>query len=320
MTNLLSTIDLKAASDTLALNTCAWLFPADWYRFLLDVRSPYYTLEGHIRPFHKLSSMGNGTTFGVETLIFTACVKAVGSKRYAVYGDDIIIESELAPKLIRLLRFLGFSVNPDKSFLTGPFRESCGVNYLGNKDITPFYIREVDKRKTVLSHLVNGLALVASPYGSLWVLLKRLCEDFSLVITPYSENTTSGVHVDVSTAHKLKLIRAEKDRHGKPYYMGLQAKQYSTVRRGPRVKVSERSRLFLWHLNALKRPEVPSEDFFLVRGKIFFMPVFYQEMVTAPSMSFKYKLRWSRWRVPAVGAHSRLYAWSDYVTGHSTCT
>jgi hypothetical protein len=59
--------------------------------------------------------MGNGYTFTIETLVFAAICKSIGSRQFSVYGDDIIIETELYEPLVEMLSYLGFEVNKEKS-------------------------------------------------------------------------------------------------------------------------------------------------------------------------------------------------------------
>lgn len=117
----LCTVDLKAASDRLSLNIVHLLFPREWVDFFLDTRSPCWKADnGDLIPYHKLSSMGNGYTFTIETLVFAAICKSLGSKEFSVYGDDIIIETELYADLVDLLSYLGFEVNQEKSHVSIP--------------------------------------------------------------------------------------------------------------------------------------------------------------------------------------------------------
>jgi hypothetical protein len=114
----LATIDLSMASDTLSYNLVAWLLPYPWLKFFSDVRSPLGKLkDGTKIPYAKFSSMGNGATFTIETLIFAAACDAVGASEYTVYGDDIILSSDRSHDLLQLLRFMGFMPNWDKSYL-----------------------------------------------------------------------------------------------------------------------------------------------------------------------------------------------------------
>lgn len=124
-----ATIDLKDASDSILLKLCRFLLPDRVYRFIESSRSQMiYGLDGDYHLVNKVSSMGNGFTFELMTLILLAVSRQLDSSA-SVFGDDIIIAPERAEELIGLLNRVGFVVNVDKTFITGPFRESCGANY-----------------------------------------------------------------------------------------------------------------------------------------------------------------------------------------------
>lgn len=135
-----ATLDLSSASDTVAKQLVFMLLPYDW-AFLLDIsRSSTVLLEGTPVKLEKFSSMGNGFTFPLETLIFWALTSSCSATDFAsVYGDDIVVRTEDVALCTRVLEASGFSLNREKSFWTGPFRESCGVDYLRGIDIRPYY-------------------------------------------------------------------------------------------------------------------------------------------------------------------------------------
>lgn len=144
----LATLDLSAASDSVSLELCKQLFPGDWFDAICATRSPEGTLPDGTRiEYSKVSSMGNGMTFGIETLIFWALISSVielfslSDRRFTVYGDDLIIPTDAVHPVTWVLEALGFSLNRDKSFWSGPFRESCGKHYFRGDDVTPFYVR-----------------------------------------------------------------------------------------------------------------------------------------------------------------------------------
>ena len=145
----LATIDLSSASDTISYELVRWLLPPDWFEAMQIVRSPKGVLaNGSSILYRKFSSMGNGFTFELESLIFWALARSTmdlsgeSDRRLAVYGDDIVLPSSVAPRLIDNLRVCGFETNKDKSFVEGPFRESCGKHFFRGCDVTPLYIRK----------------------------------------------------------------------------------------------------------------------------------------------------------------------------------
>jgi hypothetical protein len=149
ITGGLATIDLSSASDSIHLELVRELLPYDWTEAIETCRSPYCVLpSGELKLLRKVASMGNGFCFELETLIFWALASAVSSlvgasdRRCAVFGDDIIVPDGVAQALLPVLDDCGFSVNVKKTFLQGPFRESCGKHYFRGVDVTPFYVRD----------------------------------------------------------------------------------------------------------------------------------------------------------------------------------
>lgn len=136
------TIDLSSASDSISIGLVRNLLHPEWYYFLNSIRSHSYELNGDLHRYHKFVTMGNGFCFPLETLIFASlCVTAyneVGRKPdYSVYGDDIIVRRSVADRVLSLLGTCGFKANLDKTFLQGPFRESCGTDWFNGVDVRP---------------------------------------------------------------------------------------------------------------------------------------------------------------------------------------
>ena len=144
----LATVDLASASDTVSIELVYDLLGSDWFSFLRKFRTGACDVEGTICQLQKFSSMGNGFTFPLETLLFYGiafgvCVElGLSTQTLSVYGDDIIIDARGYALLHRVLHVVGFEVNSKKSFESGPFRESCGKDYYLGTDIRPLYIKE----------------------------------------------------------------------------------------------------------------------------------------------------------------------------------
>jgi len=167
----LATIDLSSASDTITNSLVMAVLPTEWWSFLDDLRVHYADIDGEIHRLSMFSSMGNGFTFELESLIFWALTRSVArlSKkkgRISVFGDDIIAPTSIAPRIARVFSWFGFTVNLKKSAWSGKFRESCGGHYFDGEDITPFYLREPIASKTHVIHMLNRLLLWDS-YGYL---------------------------------------------------------------------------------------------------------------------------------------------------------
>lgn len=141
-----ATIDLSSASDTVSLGVVRLLFPEEWFDFLLGLTTGKVQSGTDAIELHKFSSMGNGFTFELESLLFWSLAKACSEllkleSEVSVYGDDIIIGSQAYTLLTGVLTELGFFVNTEKSFAAGPFRESCGADWFKGIWIRPFYVK-----------------------------------------------------------------------------------------------------------------------------------------------------------------------------------
>lgn len=153
-----ATLDLSNASDTVSRVLVKLLLPHDWHEVLSFLRSP--VTSGVLSPtgkpgcavLEKFSSMGNGYTFELETVLFSAiaiyCSRLKGydgrlGKDVFVFGDDIIIKDDVTKDLTAMLAFLGFRVNDEKSFSgLSPFRESCGADFYNGVDVRPAYLKD----------------------------------------------------------------------------------------------------------------------------------------------------------------------------------
>lgn len=139
-----ATLDLKSASDTISTELVYTLLPVDWALALDVCRSSKVELDGRTIQLEKFSSMGNGFTFPLESLIFWALSSCASDDNFAsVYGDDIIVTTRNVDAVKRILTTLGFTLNAKKSYWSGPFRESCGADYFRGIDIRPCYQKDL---------------------------------------------------------------------------------------------------------------------------------------------------------------------------------
>lgn len=184
----LATLDLSSASDSISDALVSLLLPHQWYSCLDDLRSHYVEVRGEEHSCEMFSSMGNGFTFELESLLFFAIAKTVayftGTRgTISVYGDDIIVPVEIYAPLVEVLDFFGFSVNLEKSYSKGPFRESCGGHYWNGEDITPFFVKEPILTLSDLIHCLNQIrkwsgnefhGLLSHDFELLWFELAQL--------------------------------------------------------------------------------------------------------------------------------------------------
>lgn len=154
------TIDLSNASDTVCRLLVKLLLPSDWYDVLDAIRSHYTFIGGRWVPLEKFSSMGNGFTFELETLLFCALLHGVGCKvgeDTFVYGDDIICPSEKSADALAILQYSGFTPNARKTFTQGYFRESCGGDFYLGQAVRPYYLKEIPCDAADWISVANGL-------------------------------------------------------------------------------------------------------------------------------------------------------------------
>lgn len=103
----------------------------------------------------KFAPQGSATTFPLQSIIYsiialasvlyargwsvsTATLK-LAAKEVLVFGDDTIIPADAGERYVEMLTYLGFFVNPSKTYGTGRFRESCGCEAYAGVDVTPAY-------------------------------------------------------------------------------------------------------------------------------------------------------------------------------------
>lgn len=162
------TIDISTASDTVAYQLVKLLLPEDWFDLLDSLRSPQTYIQGRWHTNQKFSSMGNGFTFELETLLFFAIArtvsKLIGQPKalIKVYGDDIIVSTTVAGSLVNALRFFGFITNQRKTYIDDiPFRESCGSDYYCGIPVRSHYVKSLPKEPTDWIKLANGIRRMA---------------------------------------------------------------------------------------------------------------------------------------------------------------
>lgn len=176
--NSVATLDLSSASDTISYNLVMELLPVDWFEILSSLRTGEVAYKDELIQLNKFSSMGNGYTFELESLIFYCLAYGISQVRdrtfdLTVYGDDLICNPLLARDISELFPSFGFSFS-EKSYFDGNFRESCGGDYLLGNDIRPFFVKDTLSYATCVS-MYNFL--VRKPHfdlhGRVRTLLKK---------------------------------------------------------------------------------------------------------------------------------------------------
>jgi hypothetical protein len=159
----LATIDLSDASDRVPVGYALYMFRSnpDLKDAIEASRSEYAILPDPLRFLvhqRKFAPMGSALCFPVEAMYFyTICIVALlrehnlpvsvrnvklVSRRVYVYGDDIIVPREHVASVLDHLRKYNCKVNDRKTFYSGKFRESCGVDAYDGHKVTPVYINQ----------------------------------------------------------------------------------------------------------------------------------------------------------------------------------
>lgn len=154
-----ATLDLSNASDRVPLSLINYLFHRQDYLALASTRPVYVWLpNGDKHKMAMLAPMGDGKTFSALTVVcavisLAAILVAKGylparpphievieslAKRIRVFGDDIIVPTEYYSDVCTALEAHNLRVNIRKSFGSGHFRESCGMDAYKGVDVTPF--------------------------------------------------------------------------------------------------------------------------------------------------------------------------------------
>jgi len=210
MDGLTATLDLSEASDRVSNQLVRKM--VDKWPHLHDAidatRSRRAEVPGHgVIRLAKFASMGSALCFPMEAMVFTTLIflgiqrslnvtltrKHVRmlSGQVRVYGDDLIVPSKHVRMIVQTLEHFGARVGLDKSFWTGRFRESCGKEYFGGRDVSITRVRQMlpytitDATGVIsTSSLRNQLYNKGCFYGTVRLLdnlLKRILKEYPIV-------------------------------------------------------------------------------------------------------------------------------------------
>lgn len=186
-TRLLATVDFSSASDSISTEVVRAVLPPRWFQLMDTARSRLGVRDSNVIRWNKFSSMGNGFTFELESLIFFAAASAVSeylgvSGEISVYGDDVIIPVDSYELFSSFSAYLGFRVNPKKSFSSGYFRESCGSHYYDGVDCKPIFLKEKLRNVEAFYKLANSIRLLAHRRNSYRGCCARFRECWSYLL------------------------------------------------------------------------------------------------------------------------------------------
>jgi hypothetical protein len=158
----MASIDLSAASDTISAGLVFSLLRDRPFLRKACFASRARTSDG---PRHRCySTMGNATTFPIMTIVLSALCASVERsfmadffgknrttfrlKRATVFGDDIVCDQHIMPRLLSCLQSLGLVPNANKTYGGRTFKESCGLDLYKQVDVTPLRVTNLFDLKT----------------------------------------------------------------------------------------------------------------------------------------------------------------------------
>jgi len=157
ITNVLGTIDFESASDRVSWQLVQLLFPRVWSAAIADTRCSKILVKDEWVTMFGVSTMGNATTFPVETLVLwslaiasqlvktgdlTLTKRAVSQSGCHTFGDDVIMPASSVDLFLETTKRLRMVPNIAKSYWNKEyFRESCGGDFFHGRDVRVFYLR-----------------------------------------------------------------------------------------------------------------------------------------------------------------------------------
>lgn len=226
----LATIDFSSASDSISLELVRYLLPDRWFQLMDACRSKFGVHTNEACWWEKFSSMGNGFTFELESLIFFCAAKAVTEKVkpensfISVYGDDVIISSQCVDLYSSYCKFLGFTVNLKKSCFSGYFRESCGSYWWDGIDCKPIFLKERVQNVSSIYKLANSVRNFAHRRNNYYGCDRRLLHSWRSLCTwlpkPLRLRTPSTLG-DVGLSSNFDESTPSKAKHGIEGYCAL---------------------------------------------------------------------------------------------------
>ncbi len=195
-----ATIDLSAASDRISCWLVERIFRRNssllnalhatrtrWISNEIDRKSPQF------HKLRKFSCMGSACTFPVQSYVFS--IITIGtilhsrklrwtmanlrriSQEVLVFGDDIVVPIDCWEVLQDVLGHLGLKVNLNKTFGTGKFRESCGVDAFDGTDVTPTYSMtypDVSRPESIISAVATHNNFALRGYSAVMTYIRSI--------------------------------------------------------------------------------------------------------------------------------------------------
>lgn len=150
-----ATCDFSSASDLIALKLSEWLAPPLVAQFLRFSRLGNYKVsdDAPVETIECTATMGCGFCWEWETVVFYTFLQSIRDLHFdyeqipnlslRAFGDDLIYPSEMHQHVLKYASVFGWIVNKDKSFASGPFRESCGGDYHNGLNVRPVFSKNL---------------------------------------------------------------------------------------------------------------------------------------------------------------------------------
>lgn len=285
-----ATLDLSEASDRVSNeHVRSLLANHPWLSAGVDAcRSRKARVPGYFRKpetvieLAKFASMGSALTFPLEAMVFLTVVvlakEQARGRRYKsrntiqreldgarIYGDDIIVPTDIAESVIEYLELYGFKVNTSKSFWTGKFRESCGKEFYDGTNVSITRVRrDFPQSRKDVPEILSLVSLRNQFYqDGLWetarFLEDVLVQHFPIRLFPAIQQTSPLVG-------RYSFLRSSFFMEGDVWDDRLQiplVKGYEVISRLPVSTISGEGALLKWFL---KRGDLPFDEKHLERA------------------------------------------------------
>lgn len=230
LTGLLSTLDQRKASDNILRILCEWLFPHEVFSYMSRITPTTVEIQGVRREVRMMCPAGNGFIFPLQTMLFWALIRGtqvVTQKRsdHWVFGDDVIISTDIYDDVVSVFQAVGLQVNENKSFKSGPFRESCGGDYLYGSNVRPQHVKRIPASTIDWIRIINGIRRVSyynnvstwrsNSFRSFWLRCIRTIPVKERIFCP-KHYGDSGINSEYERLYRLATPRSS-DAEGVKY-------------------------------------------------------------------------------------------------------
>lgn len=238
-----ATIDKSNASDSNHFDQMYFMLDGSrgsrrFRKYIIDYRSYSTKLKSNWFVAYKTSSMGNGFTFELMTLILFGLARQLDPTA-RVYGDDVIIDNMVAEQYLRIIQHLGWIPNLTKTFVNSPLRESCGAFYDDDYGYITCYETKWCENISDVVTLCNKVYLLAKhTKTALKTDFEELHKEFMSVVDPslkgpvYFDTSVLDTHVWSDRA----VREHRKDTYLKGLYRSVNI-EFSKVLRGLQLHV-----------------------------------------------------------------------------------